>query len=50
MPKEITEMLVESVTTELADTKTVRLKWPDGHDPDFKTGQFITVFWPDTPG
>jgi len=33
----------------LPDTKTVRLKWPDGHEPDFKTGQFITVYWPDTP-
>jgi toluene monooxygenase electron transfer component len=26
------------------------LKWPDGHDPEFLTGQFITVYWPDTPG
>ena len=50
MAKEIIEMLVESVTTELPDTKTVRLKWPDGHAPDFKTGQFITIFWPDSPG
>src|ERR1019366_7828740 len=49
MAKEIVEMLVEAVTTELPDTKTIRLKWPDGYDPDFKTGQFITVFWPDTP-
>jgi len=30
--------------------KTLRLKWPDGYDPEFKTGQFITVYWPDTPG
>ena len=43
-------MVVESVTTELPDTRTLRLKWPDGHDPDFKTGQFITIYWPDTPG
>ena len=49
MAKEILEMAVELVTTELPDTKTVRLKWPDGHEPDFKTGQFITVYWPDTP-
>jgi len=42
-------MLVEKATMELSDTKTLRLKWPDGHEPDFKTGQFITVFWPDTP-
>ena len=40
-------MLVEAVTTELPDTKTIRLKWPEGHNPDFKTGQFITIFWPD---
>jgi ferredoxin-NADP reductase len=50
MPKPIAEMMVESVTTELPDTKTVRLAWPDGYDPDFKTGQFITIYWPDTPG
>ena len=34
---------------ELPDTKTLKLKWPEGHDPEFKTGQFITVYWPDTP-
>jgi ferredoxin-NADP reductase len=34
---------------ELPDTKTIRLKWPDGYNPDFKTGQFITLYWPDTP-
>lgn len=43
-------MLIESVTQELPDTKTLRMKWPDGHNPEFKTGQFITVYWPDTPG
>jgi ferredoxin-NADP reductase len=47
MPKEILEMPVELATMELPDTKTIRLKWPDGHNPDFKTGQFITVYWPD---
>jgi ferredoxin-NADP reductase len=50
MAKEILEMPVEAVTMELPDTKTIRLKWPDGHNPDFKTGQFITLYWPDTPG
>jgi ferredoxin-NADP reductase len=50
MPKPMAEMAVESVTTELPDTKTVRLAWPEGYDPDFKTGQFITIYWPDTPG
>ncbi len=49
MAKVITEMSVETVTAELPDTKTIRLKWPDGHNPEFKTGQFITIFWPDTP-
>ncbi|MGH7950694.1 MAG: ferredoxin--NADP reductase [Limisphaerales bacterium] len=48
MPKEILEMPVELATMELPDTKTIRLKWPDGHNPDFKTGQFITIYFPDT--
>lgn len=50
MPREPIEMLIETATMELPDTKTIRLKWPDGHNPDFLTGQFITVYWPDTPG
>lgn len=50
MPREPIEMLVEAATMELPDTKTLRLKWPAGHDPEFLTGQFITVYWPDTPG
>jgi glycine betaine catabolism B len=50
MAKEILEMPVETAMMELPDTKTIRLKWPDGHNPDFKTGQFITIYWPDTPG
>ena len=50
MAREPIEMTIESVTTELPDTKTLRLKWPDGHNPEFLTGQFITVYWPDTPG
>jgi ferredoxin-NADP reductase len=49
MARNITEMEIESVVMELPDVKTIRLKWPEGYDPDFKTGQFITVFWPDTP-
>jgi ferredoxin-NADP reductase len=49
MAKEILEMPVESVTMELPDTKTIRLKWPEGHNPEFKTGQFITLYWPDAP-
>jgi len=50
MAREPIEMLIETATLELPDTKTIRLKWPDGHNPDFLTGQFITVYWPDTPG
>ena len=42
-------MLVEKVTLETADTKCVHLRWPEGHDIEFKTGQFITIYWPDTP-
>jgi ferredoxin-NADP reductase len=49
MPKNIVEMEIEAATAELPDTKTLRLKWPDNYDPSFKTGQFITVYWPDTP-
>ena len=49
MAKQIVEMEIEKVTMELPDTKTIRLKWPDGYNPDFKTGQFITLYWPDTP-
>lgn len=33
---------------ELPDAKSIRLKWPEGYNPDFKTGQFITLHWPDT--
>src|SRR5205809_7466782 len=49
MGKVIAEMDIESVTMELPDTKTIRLKWPAGYEPDFKTGQFITLHFPDTP-
>lgn len=49
MAKIIAEMLIEQATMELPDTKTIKLKWPEGYTVDFKTGQFITVYWPDTP-
>lgn len=50
MAKQIAEMEIESVVMELPDVKTVRFKWPEGYDPgDFKTGQFITVYWPHKP-
>lgn len=42
-------MAIEMATMELPDTKTIRLKWPEGYEPDFKTGQFIALFWPDSP-
>jgi len=49
MAKQIAEMIVESATMELPDTKTLRLRWPPGYDPEFKTGQFITLYFPDSP-
>lgn len=49
MAKLIAEMVIEKVTTEAADVKTLLLRWPEGYDLEFKTGQFITLFWPDTP-
>ncbi len=49
MAREPIEMTIETVTTELPDTKTLRLTWPEGYDPDFQTGQFITVYWADAP-
>ncbi len=49
MSKVIAEMLVESVKMELPDVKTVRFQWPEGYTPEFKTGQFITVYWPHKP-
>src|SRR6188508_58307 len=48
MAKGPSEMLIESVKMELPDTKTIQVKWPEGYECDFKTGQFITLFWPDT--
>jgi glycine betaine catabolism B len=49
MAKVAVEMLVESARMELPDTKTLKLKWPEHHNVEFKTGQFITLYWPDTP-
>jgi ferredoxin-NADP reductase len=49
MAKQIVEMVIEKVTMELPDTKTLRLKWPEDYHVDFKTGQFITVYWPHKP-
>jgi ferredoxin-NADP reductase len=49
MPKQIVEMEISEARMELPDTKTIRLQWPPGYDPDFKTGQFITLYWPDAP-
>jgi toluene monooxygenase electron transfer component len=50
MAKQIVEMPVEAATMELPDTKTIKLKWPEGYDVDFKTGQFITLYFADAPG
>jgi ferredoxin-NADP reductase len=49
MAKVAAEMLVESVTPEAAEVKTLLLRWPEGYQVDVKTGQFVTVFWPDAP-
>ncbi|MDB6057051.1 MAG: hypothetical protein JWO95_895, partial [Verrucomicrobiales bacterium] len=49
MAKQIVEMVVETATMELPDTKTLRLQWPEGYDVEFKTGQFITVYFADSP-
>jgi len=49
MGREPIEMMIEAVTPELPDTRTLRLKWPEGHNPEFLTGQFITIYWPDAP-
>jgi NADH oxidoreductase Hcr len=49
MAKQIAEMRVEAATMELPDTKTLRLQWPPDYDPEFKTGQFITVYFADSP-
>ena len=49
MPRQAVEMVVEDVTMELEDVKILRIKWPEGYAPDFRTGQFITLFWPDSP-
>jgi ferredoxin-NADP reductase len=46
MAKLRVEMEIEKVTMELPDTKTLQFKWPQDYDVDFKTGQFITVWWP----
>lgn len=50
MAREATEMIVGAVAVEASDTKTIRLNWPAGYDVNFKTGQFITCYWPDEPG
>lgn len=49
MARDAVEMVVESVTQETPEVKSVRLKWPEGYAVDFKTGQFITLHWPDSP-
>jgi ferredoxin-NADP reductase len=49
MSKPVREMEIESVALESPDIKTIRLRWPSDYHVEFKTGQFITLFWPDTP-
>ena len=49
MSREAAEMIVGAVTVEASETKTIRLNWPAGYEINFKTGQFITCYWPDEP-
>jgi len=42
-------MVVDAANMELPDTKMLRLQWPPGYDPEFKTGQFITLYFADSP-
>src|SRR3954466_6981396 len=49
MANQIVEMEIATAKMELPDTKTITLKWPEGYEQEFKTGQFITAYWPDTP-
>jgi len=49
MAKITVEMAIADAVMELPDVKVIRLKWPSDYVADFKTGQFITVFWPDSP-
>jgi ferredoxin-NADP reductase len=49
MSKQIAEMQVDAANMELPDTKMLRLQWPPGYDPEFKTGQFITLYFADSP-
>jgi glycine betaine catabolism B len=49
MAKPVVEMLIQEAVLELPDTKTINLKWPEGYDVDFKTGQFVTLCWLEEP-
>ncbi|TAN39089.1 MAG: hypothetical protein EPN23_00490 [Verrucomicrobia bacterium] len=49
MSREAIAMTVGAVTPEATQAKTIRLDWPAGYDAAFKTGQFITCYWPDEP-
>jgi glycine betaine catabolism B len=49
MGKAIVEMEIQATNPELADTKTITLRWPQGYEVEFRTGQFITLYWPDEP-
>ena len=49
MAKQIAEMQVDAANMELPDTKMLRLQWPPDYDPEFKTGQFITLYFADSP-
>lgn len=42
-------MVIERVIDETPDVRTFRLVWPTGVDVKFRTGQFITVWFPNDP-
>lgn len=43
------EMTISKITQETPDVRTFRYDWPEGADFQFKTGQFLTVYFPDQP-
>lgn len=49
MPRNIQEMVCTRVVDETHDVRTFTLQWPDGVEYKFKTGQFITVWFPAEP-
>lgn len=49
MPRKIRDMVCARVIDETHDVRTFTLEWPAGEDYQFKSGQFITVWFPHEP-